>query len=45
MVKKDLVNFIGKELVASELDKKIEQYLAKVEINPIQMQWKVDNPY
>lgn len=40
------LHFNGKELVASELaTKKTEQHLAKVETNPIQMQWKEDNPY
>jgi hypothetical protein len=34
------LNHSGKELVSSELAMKIEQQLTKVEITPIQIQWK-----
>jgi hypothetical protein len=34
------LNLVGKELVASELAKVINQLLTKSEINPIQRQWK-----
>jgi hypothetical protein len=37
------LNLTGKELVASELAKKIDQVLTKSETNPIQMQWKEGN--
>jgi hypothetical protein len=39
------LNYSGKELVSSELAKKIEQHLTKVETIPILIQWKEDNLY
>jgi hypothetical protein len=39
------LNLLGKELVASELAKKITQLLTKVKTKPIQMQWTKDNQH